>query len=657
MILRRARPGAKPTARGHWYSDGRMRRRVVTVVGARPQFVKAGVVSRILRDMGDAAPYEEVLVHTGQHYDALMSDVFFQELGIPEPKHALGVGSGTPAFQIARMVEALWDVLRLEKPDAVLAYGDTNSTVAAALCASHQDTPFVHVEAGERIFRRREVPEEVNRVVSDNAASLCLTSTRRAERYLRREGFHPARVRFVGDTMFDLFLEGEATVQAKAQVGPGDWGLAPGEYHLATIHRAQNTTGPEALLPLLEAMDAASMPVLLPIHPRTKKLAEQCGWSPKGSLKFIDALGYYDFLAMLLQCCRVVTDSGGVTREAFFAGKPCIIPMENSWWVEIVDAGWALEVGSDANALREALDAFVPSSPAPVGLFGKGDAGRQTIEAVGDFLHEGHKEGLWHRHGRLDELPPPRGTTFTLDTYRGTLKGLLSKGYVFRTFPSYLSEPKPFTVLMRHDIDFTLEAAVRMARVEAEEGVQATYFLMLRTEHYNVFSREGSERVREILGLGHHLALHFDCASYPVTLSSAELAKACSREAEMLEQWFGHAVEVVSYHRPAPNVLTGDPALSAPRPHTYMKVFTSGGIEYLSDSRGEWRQGGPTASAEQNQGGSLHVLVHPVWWTEIATSPYEVLQQVEDQMVWQLEHSMAANCTVYQVGHLKEDPE
>ncbi len=632
--------------------------KVLTVVGARPQFVKAGVLAKVLAQLGNAAPFEEVMVHTGQHYDANMSDVFFQDLGIPAPKHALGVGSGTSGYQVGKIMEGLQEIVGAERPTAILGYGDTNSTLAAALTATHLNIPFIHLESGERVFRRFEVPEEINRVIADNAAHLCLTSTRRAQRYLMREGFHPDRVRFVGDTMYDLFLQGKAVYRDRATLHPADFGVEEGGYHLATIHRAQNTTSPAVLLPILEAMDRSDLPVLFPIHPRTRKVAEEAGWTPKQSLKFIDPLGYYEFLSVLLGCVRVVTDSGGVTRESFFAEKPCIIPMENSWWVEIVESGWAMEVGTDAEVLGDALNSFVPANPAPVGLFGDGESGQRMVEEIGKFVgQESIGDGRWHRMGSLPELPVAASTTLTNTRYREILRGLKSDGYEFVAFPDLEAARSQSrkVALMRHDIDFDLGAALQMALIEQEEGVHATYFLMVRTDHYNVFSENGASMVRQILDAGHSLALHFDCASYPLSMNREELAQACDREAKMLEGWFSRPVEVVSYHRPAADVLTGDPAFSAPRPHTYMKTFTVGDIAYMSDSRGVWANGDPLESVARQEGKHLHILIHPIWWQDIATSPFEVLQQYADRKSETLARSMAANCKVYQVGWLASE--
>lgn len=372
-----------------------MRPAVLTVVGARPQFIKAAVVSARLRELGESRPFDEVLVNTGQHYDHAMSGSFFEDLKIPEPRFNLGIGSGTAGYQIGAMVKAIYDVIAEVKPAAVLAYGDTHSTLSASIAATHSDTPFIHVEAGERIYLRREVPEEVNRVIADHVAALCLTSTERARRYLMREGHSEERMKFVGDPMYDLFLLGVRQVESKPAGVLERLGLTPGDYHLATIHRAGNTSEKSVLLGLLNALDNASKRVLFPVHPRVRKLLDEWGWSPAHHLILTEPLPYFEMTEALLGAHRVVTDSGGLTREAFFAGKPCILPMERTWWVEVMEAGWLTLCGTDAVELARLVDSFEPTHPAPQGLFGDGNAAAKIVEEVGRFLERGLYDELW----------------------------------------------------------------------------------------------------------------------------------------------------------------------------------------------------------------------------------------------------------------------
>jgi UDP-N-acetylglucosamine 2-epimerase (non-hydrolysing) len=596
------------------------------------------------------------LVHTGQHYDELLSDVFFRQLEILEPAANLNVGSDIAARQLATMLERLDVVVEHEAPDAVLVYGDTNSTLAAALIAAQRDLPLIHVEAGERIFRRIQVPEESNRVLTDNVAALCLTCTRRATDNLLREGYATERVRFVGDPMYDLFLWARERVAGAAEITPEKLGLERGSFHLATIHRAENTASVESLLRLLECLDRSGQPVVLPVHPRVRAMLRGVTWKPRGSLRLIDPLGYYDFMNLLLNCCRVVTDSGGVTREAFFARRPCITPMKNSWWTEIVEAGWAVETGDNLDLLSEALNSFVPENEAPEGLFGDGQSAERIVQNVASWVAANQGcDGAWHPHGSAADLPAACVSKMTYDYYRKMLSEFKKGGYRFAAFHEIDDQAvsEGHFVLMRHDIDFDLSKARQMAELEAEEAVRATYCVLVRTAHYNVLSAEGNAHVDAILRAGHHLGLHFDCAAYPADASTELLAEACAREAEILERWFGQPVRVASYHRPSPRVLSRDPRLSAPRPHTYTRLFSQT-IHYLSDSRGTWSLGSPLESKTFRSGKPLHILIHPVWWNERPTSAYETLLQYAQRSRTELENSIARNNHVYRVGRLKD---
>lgn len=615
------------------------------------------MVANGLRDAGQL-PFVHRLIHTGQHYDDMLSDVFFRELALEPPYVNLEVGPLSITSQAAQMLERLDDVITSEAPDLVLVYGDTTSTLATALASAIRDVPLIHVEAGERIYRRKRVPEEINRVLTDDIASLCLTCTDTATQNLKWEGFADDRVRFVGDPMFDLFLWGMERVDAVAGVSPGSFGLSASEYHLATIHRHQNTSSPDRLLSLLEALDESRLPVLLPVHPRVRRMLEALDWKPNRSLRFLEPLGYFDFMRLLLDCRRVATDSGGVMREAFFAQKPSIVPMENSWWSEIVEAGWAIEVGENRDALTQGLDSYEPTGPPPIGLFGDGDASRWIIDAVVESVtSDAARDGPWHHHGRFDQLPRILPSNLSLPSFRGMVTKLLDKDYRFLSFPDIGPDPAfdQGVVLLRHDIDIDVSPGVELAELEHEMGVRATYFLMVRNDRYNVLSPRNLEGIRRILELGHFLGLHFDCSIYPSSLSVEQFADATRREVSLLETWVETKVEAVSFHRPDPKVLQGDPGFSHPLPHTYMERFTTR-MRYISDSRGTWREGDPTESEDYRQHRSFQILVHPVWWTQRPMSPYHRLERFVRTAQDRLERSIASDSIPYRVGPFAEEP-
>ena len=348
--------------------------RVVTVIGNRPQFVKAAAVSDRLR-----AGAHEVLVHTGQHYDDELSRVFFDELGLPRPDHRLGVGGGTNTSQTARMLAALEPLLAAERPDVVLVYGDTNSTLAGAVAGAQAGVPVAHVEAGMRSYDRT-MPEELNRVLADHAAALLLCSSERAAETLRLERV-AGEVVVVGDVMVDVahLLAPRARARMAALEARG---VESGGYLLVTAHRAGNVDDPARLARLVELLLAVPGPVVLPLHPRTRARLEAAALLERldGRVRITPPLGYLDFTALLLHARAVLTDSGGVQKEAYLAGVPCLTLRPVTEWTETVDAGWNTLVDLDADAAAAALERPLPGERPP--LYGDGRAGERVVAAL-----------------------------------------------------------------------------------------------------------------------------------------------------------------------------------------------------------------------------------------------------------------------------------
>jgi UDP-N-acetylglucosamine 2-epimerase len=343
--------------------------KVVSIVGARPQFIKAAPVSRALRSVAD-----EVLVHTGQHYDPEMSAVFFDELEIPKPDYNLGVGSGPHGWQTGQMLIRTEEALQAERPDWVLVYGDTNSTLAGALAAAKLHVPVAHVEAGLRSFDRR-MPEEHNRVLADHVADLLLCPTQTALDNLAREGI-TQDVHLVGDVMYDAVLH-NATLAEQRSTVLARLGLQPGAYTLVTIHRPRNTDDPPRLQGILDALVEIPGPVVFPVHPRTRQRLSEFGLSfpasGAGKLTPIDPVGYLDILVLEKNARLILTDSGGMQKEAYFFAVPCLTLREETEWVETVQAGWNRLVGAErATIVESALDFQPAGSPPP--LFGDGQA-------------------------------------------------------------------------------------------------------------------------------------------------------------------------------------------------------------------------------------------------------------------------------------------
>ena len=319
---------------------------IITVVGARPQFIKAAAMSQALAaTQAGPQPIQEKILHTGQHFDAAMSDQFFSELGIPEPAFHLGIGGGSHGANTGRMLEAIEMVLLDVRPDSVLVYGDTDSTLAGALAASKLKIPVMHVEAGLRSFNRHQ-PEEQNRVLTDHLAELCFAPTNKAVAHLQREGIPAGRIVRTGDVMADVArIFGEvAEARASELLGSGILkGLGGGDqrFLLATIHRAENTDDPARLKAILMALGQAPLPVLLPLHPRTRARIAEHGLDPLlGPLTLTEPLGFLAMLLLERWASLVVTDSGGVQKEAFLHGTPCVTVRSETEWVELLDCGW-----------------------------------------------------------------------------------------------------------------------------------------------------------------------------------------------------------------------------------------------------------------------------------------------------------------------------
>ncbi len=351
--------------------------RILTVVGNRPQFIKAAAVSGPLRER-----HEEILVHTGQHYDEQLSRVFFGELGLARPDRELGIGGGSNTAQTARMLSALEPLLAEHAPDAVLVYGDTNSTLAGALAAAQMNVPVVHIEAGMRSFDRA-MPEERNRVLSDHLAELLLCSSQTAVENLRSESVG-GRIELVGDVMVDVALRRQPSARSDTET-LARYGVQGGDYLLLTAHRAGNVDDPRRLAALLELIEALPAPVVLPLHPRTAARLQEFGLRERlaaiAGLHVTDPLGYVEFSALLCQARAVLSDSGGVQKEAYLAGVPCITLRANTEWVETVQAGWNTLVDLHPLAALAALAAEPPAERPE--LYGDGHAAERCVQAIG----------------------------------------------------------------------------------------------------------------------------------------------------------------------------------------------------------------------------------------------------------------------------------
>lgn len=365
--------------------------KLLSIVGARPNFTKLAVfTSAIAERVEEGAEIEHRILHTGQHYDTTMSDVFFSELQIPTPDINLGVGSGLHGAQTGSMLEGIERILIQDRPDAVVIYGDTNSTLAGALAAAKLHIPVVHFEAGMRSFNMR-MPEEMNRVVSDHVSSLLLCPTQTAVENLMREHV-PGTVAFVGDLMLDMVTRYSAL--ATERFSPAAYGAKSGEYILSTLHRAENTDDPARMAAFVRLLEQLPEETLLPVHPRLSSALEAAagGRIKNPKVHLLKPLSYLEMLSLQANARVILTDSGGVQKEAYFLGTPCITLRPETEWQETLEGGW--------NQLADMNDEFVlsmvnalrrensrPSNPPRLDLFGNGNAATASLDTIFDYLH------------------------------------------------------------------------------------------------------------------------------------------------------------------------------------------------------------------------------------------------------------------------------
>ena len=341
--------------------------KLITIVGARPQFVKAATVCRAAA-LGD--DIDEVIVHTGQHYDANLSDVFFEELEIPVPRYNLGIGGGSHGMMTGRQLEAIEAVLLEENPDWVLVFGDTNSTLAGAIAAAKLHIPLAHVEAGLRSFNRR-MPEEINRILTDHAADRLFAPTKVAMENLRNEGLPEGRLRLVGDVMYDAARHYRTRSREPAWFS--ETMLVSGEFVLATVHRAENTDDPSRLAGIFTGLADSGREIVLPIHPRTRERLEALQLGLPSRIRLVPPVGYLEMVWLEANCAQIASDSGGVQKEAYFHGRRFVILRDETEWVELVDEGWNILAGTNPRRISEALASPLPSKPA-IELYGAGNA-------------------------------------------------------------------------------------------------------------------------------------------------------------------------------------------------------------------------------------------------------------------------------------------
>jgi UDP-GlcNAc3NAcA epimerase len=347
--------------------------KLISIVGARPEFVQSAPVSRVLRKH-----HTEILVHTGQHYDYRMSQAFFDDLGIPVPDYNLEVGSGLHGKQTGEILGRIEEVLLREKPDGVIVRGDTNSTLAGSLAASKLHIPTAHIESGERSFER-SMPEEVNRLVADRLADLHFCVSHKAIEHLAAEGI-TSSAHWVGDVMLDASLQNRELARSRSTLLER-LGLSSKAYALVTIHRSGTTDDPRKLQNVVDALNKVNETIVFPVHPRTRKMLDGIGACFLPHVRILEPVGYFDMMMLEENARMIATDSGGVQREAYFMGVPCITLRDETEWVETVEVGWNRLVGTDTDSIVAAWFGFQPEIIQPP-IFGDGNASQKIVDII-----------------------------------------------------------------------------------------------------------------------------------------------------------------------------------------------------------------------------------------------------------------------------------
>ncbi|MFW5895332.1 MAG: non-hydrolyzing UDP-N-acetylglucosamine 2-epimerase [archaeon] len=354
--------------------------KIATIIGARPQFIKMAPLSEELNKH-----FEEIIIHTGQHYDYEMDDIFFDDLGIPQPDYNLKVGSETPAYQLGDMLKRIEDVLIKEAPDLVIVFGDTNSTLAGAISAVQNHIPLSHIEAGPR-NKYIDVPEMMNRLIVDNISPLLFCATKRNYKNLKKEALEHNSY-FVGDLMYDIFLENLEKIKKNEKILE-KIGVEKGEYHVATCHRAENTDSKQRLKAVVNGFQKSDETIVFSIHPRTKNMLEEFNLMKKvkesKNIIEVEPIGYLDFLSLEYHSKKIITDSGGVQREAYFLKKPCINIYDHTYWPEIEEEGWQVVTGLNDKKIADAIQSFEPKKEQS-GIFGEGDAAKKIFDIIRNY--------------------------------------------------------------------------------------------------------------------------------------------------------------------------------------------------------------------------------------------------------------------------------
>lgn len=595
------------------------------ITGNRPQLTK---LAPLVRE-ATVTNLKFKTCYTDQHYSAELKSNITSELGLDFDFVLERNCRDKYSSEFSRVFDGLMKLLDKERFDAIVGLGDTNTTVAAGLAAHWKNLPFIHIEGGERLYNRDNVPEEFNRILADNCAALTICASRKSYQNLINEGFDESRAVFCGDLMYDNYKMLSYENEAQSDTDGED-----SNFIVCTIHRAENTDNIQRFTLLIQQLIDAPILVKLFAHPRIHamlndldiKLGERVG-----NLICLPAVTPKRLLRELESCQYVITDSGGLSREAMFAKKYCYTLMPSTWWPEAIELGLGKAIDTNLDNLPEKIDCPNVNDENIEWHFGNGSAAKEIVAQLHTYKLN-LSDVKWAKYCDFSSLPKfVDRTEFTYDYYIKFILDIISQGYESCN-PGNFKINGSKQLFLRHDIDFCVEAALRFAEVERQHGISSNYYFMLNTEHYNLLAKSNRDRLTRISELGHTIGLHFDCAGFD---DHTEIDSAIKSEASILSDLLGKSVDTISFHRPNEDIVLNTFKPSGQFLNCYDKSAFKN-FEYISDSSGFWNYGSPTERISQSGHNNIQLLTHPIWWGNAPRTPhYNLTNLLYDKMAIQ----------------------
>lgn len=595
---------------------------VYIVVGNRPQYIKAAIFLNSLKKKH----IKYKLIDTNQHYDKNLSNNFFKELKIPKPVINLKIGSHLNSLAVSKIIEKLQINIKT-KPDGILVFGDTNSTLAASLYGALNYIPVFHSEGGERLYRRNQLPEEINRCTADSLSSLIFTSSLKAKNNLIMEGIHQKKIIFTGDVIFDLYKKSKKIIIKKELFYLKKYNLKKNKYIFCTIHREENTNKVK-FKDFFNTLKKTNKKFIISLHPRLKKILNKDYFKSK-NIKFIDPSGYLETQCLIKGASKIISDSGGITRESFFSKKFFIVLLKHTWWSEAANLGWSVNCKIDNLKKLKSL-ILLNNKPKyhDTSEFGNGRSSILIDKGINFYFKKTKQSEIWNKITSYNLIPENTERKFSYSYYQDVIKLFREKNYRFIFFDDKNYNKNHNKIILRHDVNFDLNKALNLAKIEKSINIKSTYFFLLSNKNYNIFNHSNLKIIKKIESLGHKIGLHFDFDNYPNSTNDETLTF-LKNEIKCINFLLNTKIKYLSIHRPSMFFLKNfkNKKKIFGLVNTYYKGFTTGKFKYLSDSNGSWREGDPISFFNNNKIKlSYQILTHPFWWNKYPKNQFEILK-------------------------------